>query len=134
MKILKTIVISVLGMVMLPHGLAEQIDYDDLNWVEKEGVIRKIDLASRTAVISGYKYTFGSASGLNQPTVKLLNSNYGALELLEVGMKVQFHFVVVPGTYRRMLYLQQLPDNAWMDNHELPDAHPFYNSDGTLAP
>lgn len=126
-------IVALLGIMFLSHGIAA-IDYSNLDWVEKEGVIRKINLAERTAVISGYKYTFGNSSGFNQPTVKLLNSNYGALELLEVGMKVQFHFVVESGTFRRMLYLQQLPDNTWQDNHELPDAHPFHNSDGTLAP
>ena len=125
MKHVMTTIASLLMIVIALAAAAEQIEYDDLGWVEKEGVIRRLEFANRIAVISGYKYTFGNASGLDQPTVKLLNSDYGSLELLEVGMKVQFHFVVVPGTYRRMLYLKQLPDNAWLDNHELPDAHPF---------
>jgi len=125
MKHVITTITSLLMIVIALNVGAEQVEYVDLKWVEKEGVIRRLELADRIAVISGYKYTFGSASGFDQPTVKLLNSNYGSLELLEVGMKVQFHFVVVPGTYRRMLYLKQLPDNAWLDNHELPDAHPF---------
>lgn len=116
---------GLLALILMPVTFGQHIDYDHLNWVEKEGVIRSINLVDRTAVISGYRYTFGHVSGLNQPTIELVGGTQGALELLKVGMKVQFHFVAVPDTYRRMLYIRQLPDDAWQDNHELSDAHPF---------
>ena len=77
----------------------------------KYGIIRSIDLQSRTAIISGFKYAFGSVEDGRTAEVKLYGSEYGALELLKVGMKVK----VVYGEFgfmRVVLRLQQLADNA----------------------
>jgi len=124
MKIIRRGALLCCFMLLSSVSFGAAIEYDHLKWVEHEGVIRSIDWSTRTAVISGYRYTFGHSSGLDQPPVELLQTRRGVYEMLQVGMKVQFHFVVVPGTYRRVLYLRQLRDDAWLDNDELPDAHP----------
>jgi hypothetical protein len=96
-------------------------------WVEKEGVVREIDLASRTAIISGFRYYFGTSSGYQTAELDLLAYPTGSFELLEVGMKVQYHYTPEK-PWRRILRLRQLPDDAWLDNDELPDAHPPWQS------
>ena len=92
-------------------------------WAEKEGVIREIDAVNRTAVISGYRYYFGTSSGYQASNIELLVYSRGAFELLEVGMKVQFHYTSDEPWYR-ILWLRQLPKDAWLDNNELHDAFP----------
>ena len=79
-----------------------------MNWVEGEGVIRSINIADRTAVISGYRYTFGHPSGQDMPIIELSGRDHGAFQMLRTGMKVRFHFVAVPNGYRRVLYLRHL--------------------------
>lgn len=99
-------------------------------WVEKEGVVREIDLASRTAIISGFRYYFGSSSGYQTPEIELIYYSTAVFEMLEVDMKVQFHFTSGK-PWRRILRLRQLPNDAWLDNDELPDAIPVTGSKGT---
>lgn len=104
-------------MVLAPTGFAAE------EWVEKEGVIREIDLADRTAIISGYRYYFGTSGGYQMPTISLLLYPVASFEMLAVGMKVQYHYTPQK-PWRRILRLRQLSDDAWLDNNELPDAIP----------
>lgn len=53
------------------------------------GKIQLMDYASRTAVISGYRYSFSGIKGYDHPDVRLQGSNYGAFTLLNVGMTVK---------------------------------------------
>ena len=99
-------------------------------WAEKDGVVREIDLANRTAIISGFRYYFGTSFGYQTPEIELLLYPRGTLEMLQVGMKVQFHYTPRK-PYRRILRLRQLPDDAWRDNDELPDAIPITGNKGT---
>jgi hypothetical protein len=99
-------------------------------WVEKEGVVREIDLASRTAIISGYRYYFGSSGGYQTPQMELIYYSTAVFEMLEVDMKVQFDYTSEK-PWRRILRLHQLPYDAWKDNDELPDAIPVTGSKGT---
>ena len=99
-------------------------------WVEKEGVVREIDLGARTAIISGFRYYFGSSGGYQTPDIELIYYPTAVFEMLEVDMKVQFHYTPEK-PWRRILRLRQLPDNEWLDNDELPDAIPVTGSKGT---
>ena len=99
-------------------------------WAEKDGVVREIDLANRTAIISGFRYYFGTSFGYQTPEIELLLYPRGTFEMLQVGMKVQFHYTPRK-PYRRILRLRQLPDDAWRDNDELPDAIPITGNKGT---
>jgi len=68
-------------------------------------VIRSIDLDTRTGVIGGYAYQFGSAV---QPVkVTMYNASTGALELLQPGMKVEVVYVDTDTT-RLAISIQQL--------------------------
>ena len=113
---IKRLLIILLIFCLSPLALAEK-EY------EKKGVIREIDLADRTAIIGGYRFYFGSASGYQAADIETLLYSNGAFELLEVGMKVIYHFTPNKPWYR-IVRLRQLPDDAWLDNDELPDAHP----------
>ncbi len=99
-------------------------------WVEKEGVIREIFLEDRTAIISGFRYYFGTSAGYQTADIDLLNYSIASFEMLEVGMKVQYHYTPEK-PWRRILRLRQLPDDAWLDNDELPDAIPVTGAKGT---
>jgi hypothetical protein len=111
----------VLGLLLFCNAMA--IAEEEVWWLEKEGVIRSINLADRTAIITGFRYYFGSSSGYQMADIELLNQSTAVFEMLAVGMKVQFHFTS-DKPWRRILRLRQLPDDAWLDNDELPDAHP----------
>ena len=117
MELIKKLFLLAL-IVVSPQIFAEE------EWVEKEGVVREIDLAARTAIISGSRYYFGTSSGYQTPEMKLIYYPTATLEMLTVGMKVQYHYTPEK-PLRRILLLRQLPDNAWLDNHELPDAIPL---------
>ena len=99
-------------------------------WAEKDGVVREIDLANRTAIISGFRYYFGTSFGYQTPEIELLLYPRGSFEMLQVGMKVQFHYTPRK-PYRRILRLRQLPDDVWRDNDELPDAILITGNKGT---
>ncbi|MGB0692416.1 MAG: hypothetical protein ACPGPD_06885 [Pseudomonadales bacterium] len=99
-------------------------------WAEKDGVVREIDVANRTAIISGFRYYFGTSFGYETPEIELLLYPRGTFEMLQVGMKVQFHYTPRK-PYRRILRLRQLPDDTWRDNDELPDAIPITGNKGT---
>ena len=119
----------VLMALMLTLGLAHHAQAAE-EWVEKKGVVREVDLANRTAIISGFRYYFGTSFGFQTPEIELLLYPRGTFEMLQVGMKVQFHYTPRK-PYRRILRLRQLPDDAWLDNDELPDAIPVTGSKGT---
>ncbi|MBT4161892.1 MAG: hypothetical protein HOC70_08905 [Gammaproteobacteria bacterium] len=104
-------------LIAAPSGFAAE------EWVEKEGVVREIDLATRTAIISGFRYYFGTSGGYQTPDMELIYYPTASFEMLEVDMKVQFHFTPEK-PLRRILRLRQLANDAWLDNKELPDAIP----------
>lgn len=92
----------------------------EIEWAEKKGVVREIDLSGRTAVIAGFRYYFGTSYGYQTPDIELIYYPKGTFEMLEVGMKVQFHYTQRK-PYRRILRLRQLPDDAWFDEATAPD-------------
>lgn len=105
--------VSLITLLML---FSVPVRAEEINWVEKEGVIYKIDRGNRTAVIGGYRYYFGSASGYQNADIDLLGFPGGSFELLEVDMNVQFHFVREE-PWRRIIRLRQLPDDIWPDKN-----------------
>jgi hypothetical protein len=121
-NVLLIVLVSLLTLAPLAQAAEE--------WAEKEGVVREIDLATRTAIISGFRYYFGTSFGYQTPEIELLLYPRGTFEMLQVGMKVQFHYTPRK-PYRRILRLRQLPDDAWRDNDELPDAIPITGTKGT---
>ena len=76
-----------------------------------EGVIHSIDLAKRKAVIGGYTYYFGPPDMSIPTQVKLYGTRYGAIELLEPGMKVKVTYGDT-GRIRIVLQVEQLSPDA----------------------
>jgi hypothetical protein len=74
--------------------------------VETTGEIRSIDLPNQEAIIGGFRYYF-SSQGSKPSRVSILGYEAGALELLQVGMKVRVQFADT-GVSRYVLKLQQL--------------------------
>lgn len=77
----------------------------------RQGIVDVIDFADRTAIISGYKYSFGEPGANYYPDVTMLNSDFGSFELLKPGMKVDIVYGEF-GFIRVVVSLQQLPDDA----------------------
>lgn len=119
----KGFLLAILALAVFPAFAEEE-------WVEKEGVVREIFQGDRTAIISGFRYYFGRADGYQTADVQLIGYSVASFEMLQVGMKVQFHYTP-DRPWRRILRLRQLPDDSWLDNDELPDAIPKTGNLGT---
>lgn len=53
------------------------------------GMIHSLDAETKTAVISGYRYSFTGTKGYDLPSIKMYNSDFGAFALLRTGMIVR---------------------------------------------
>jgi hypothetical protein len=76
------------------------------NTSKTTGRVHALDLSTRNAVISGYNYHLGSMEGLDRCAVKVLGKEFGAVELLQVGMFVEVHYVREPGRNSAKLIIQ----------------------------
>lgn len=74
---------------------------------ETTGIIRDINLAKRQAIISGYKYYFGSPVYGDASDVDMYGSEHGAFEMLNTGMKVRVRYAEY-GHIRYVTHLQEL--------------------------
>jgi len=79
-----------------------------------EGVIESVDLVTRSALVSGYAYDFGPAVTDDPVEVKMYNSDGGAFELLQPGMKVEITYGQFDDV-RLAFRVQQLSDNAVLE-------------------
>lgn len=96
------------GIVDLVGGLKEP-----LRGRTDQGIVRSIDFEKRQVVIGGYNYDFGPPGLPIQ--VKMLNSNTGAFELLQPGMKVEIIYGDL-GTARIAARVTQLPDDEAVEH------------------
>jgi hypothetical protein len=79
--------------------------------VETTGVIRSIDIAEREAIISGFRYSFGSPVYDNSSEVIMYGVGFGSFEMLTVGMKVKVKYSDT-GVMRYVVLLEQLSSLA----------------------
>ena len=79
-----------------------------------QGVIESVDLATRSVLISGFTYDFGSAATGDPVEVKMYNSDGGAFELLQPGMKVEIAYSQFDDG-RLAVRVQQLSNNAVLE-------------------
>lgn len=75
------------------------------------GMIQEMDPASRTAVISGYRYSFSGVKGYDHPDVRLYGSNFGAFMLLTTGMTVKVVYRLTEES-RVVVKLQQVANGT----------------------
>jgi hypothetical protein len=93
----------ILLVALAPIAFAEtarydrsEIDVDEIlieNTTIITGRIRSIDLGEGSAIVSGFKYHFGSSSGIDRSLVKMLHQDFGAVEMLQVNMFVEVYYV-----------------------------------------
>ena len=113
---------SVLFLTLVPFAHAEYREYDsypvsdgselDVDEVHIDnatmvtGKIRSIDFAENSTIISGFKYHLGSATGIDRCVVRMLNRDFGAVELLQDNMFVKVYYVQEPGRRLAKLIIQ----------------------------
>ena len=117
------LVIAFMSPMALAADPDEQIEFITDENVLKEavrarttqGVIESVDVAERSAIIGGYIYDFGPPDMRIPVEVKMYNSNYGAFELLQPGMKVEIVYGDV-GDMRLAVRVKQLSNNAVIED------------------
>jgi hypothetical protein len=97
-------------LLMAGISYAEEISVSDYTQT-RIGMIQAMDRASRTAVISGYRYSFSGVKGYDHPEVKLFGSNFGSFMLLNVGMTVKVVYRLSEKS-RVVVELQQVADGT----------------------
>ena len=116
MILLATVSMSSLAEEKTFKEIAEGLSGEVQSARVSSGIVRSIDLDSRTAVIGGYKYWFGPAFSEYPLKISLLSyAGGGSLELVEPGMKVEVTFGDT-GDARIAMILRQLPDDADVDH------------------
>ena len=73
--------------------------------------IHTMDYATKTAIMSGYRYAFNGVTGYDLPKIQLYGSNFGAYELLEPGMRVRVTYRLATDA-RIVIELQQVHDTT----------------------
>lgn len=73
--------------------------------------IFSLDMAAKTAVISGYRYSFTGTQGWDLPEIKMLGSDYGSFETLRAGMKVRVRYRLSESS-RVVVDMRQVSDDA----------------------
>ncbi len=112
MSIYRTLVgFAIAGLLMLPASPSSSAADNRIYTRATTGVIRSINLAERQAIISGYKYYFGSPIYGDSADVNMYGSEYGSLEMLEVGMNVHVRYAEY-GNIRLVRELRQLSNLA----------------------
>jgi hypothetical protein len=61
--------------------------------------------------MSGYRYSFTGLSGYDLPVVKMLGSNYGSYQMLNIGMKVKVEYRLSKKS-RVVTRIEQIPYGA----------------------
>ena len=75
------------------------------------GMVHSLDLANKTAVISGYRYSFTGTEGWDLPSIKMYGTDYGAFELLRTDMKVRVTYRLSKMS-RVVVALRQVSDDT----------------------
>ena len=74
-------------------------------------MIHSMDYASRTAVMSGYRYSFSGVNGYDHPAIRLYGSEFGSFSSLTVGMTVRVVYRLSDES-RVVAELQQVADGT----------------------
>ena len=101
MKSLHLFALLLMTVTVAPLVKAEEVNFyevlssaeDGMAMRTETGEIHELDMARRTAIISGFLYLFGPSTIADPVEVTMLGSDYGALELLRVGMFVEVSFL-----------------------------------------
>jgi len=106
-----TIHLLAAGLLLLStRCYAEELTVSDYTQT-RIGIVQSMDYTSRTAVISGYRYSFTGLKGYDLPEVKMYGSNFGDFTLLSNGMTVRVVYRLSAKS-RVVVSLQQVADGT----------------------
>ena len=83
--------LMILLIALVPRAFSAEIEASEYTQ-QRIGELHKINIAARTAIISGYRYSFSGLKGYDRPKVKMLGSNFGAFEMLRPGMRIRLKY------------------------------------------
>ena len=102
--------VSVLSLLIVSVPALAEVSASDYTQT-RIGMVHSLDLANKTAIISGYRYSFSGTKGWDLPTVKMYGADYGAYELLRTNMKVRVTYRLSKKS-RVVVALRQVSDDA----------------------
>jgi len=109
--VVNVIIVSLLTLASFPATVSAADNEKRLYTRTTTGVIRDINLSKRQAIVSGYKYYFGSPVYGDAADVDMYDADFGSLEMLKVGMKVFIRYAEY-GNIRYVVHLEQISDLA----------------------
>lgn len=104
-----TLLLALTPIAYAEDSLYDGSDMDEIlieNATIVTGRIRSIDLGESSAIISGFEYHLGSSGGIDRCVVKMLGHDFGAVELLQVNMFVEVHYIQESGQRLAKLIIQ----------------------------
>ena len=102
--------VSVISLLIIPAPALAEVPASDYTQT-RIGMVHSLDLANKTAIISGYRYSFTGTEGWDLPSVKMYGTDYGAYELLRTDMKVRVTYRL-SNKSRVVVALRQVSDDA----------------------
>ena len=102
--------VSVIALLIIPAPALAEVQASDYTQT-RIGMVHSLDLANKTAIISGYRYSFTGTEGWDLPSVKMYGTDYGAYELLRTDMKVRVTYRLSKKS-RVVVALRQVSDDA----------------------
>ncbi len=109
-SLLSTSLLSTLFLLIVSLPVFAEILASDYTQT-RIGMVHSLDLANKTAVISGYRYSFTGIKGWDLPSVKMYGADYGAFELLRTDMKVRITYRLSKKS-RVVVALRQVSDET----------------------
>ena len=86
---MKRLLRHVLLFSLLLGTAGSRADIEASNYTQTRiGEVHSMDYANKTAIISGYRYSFSGVKGYDLPSIRMYRSDAGSYELLRVGMRV----------------------------------------------
>ena len=104
-----TLLLALTPIAYAEDSLYDGSDMDEIlieNATMDTGIIRSINLGESSAIISGFEYHLGSSGGIDRCVVKMLGHDFGAVELLQVNMFVEVHYIQDSGQRLAKLIIQ----------------------------
>jgi hypothetical protein len=102
--------VSALSLLIVSVPALAEVSASDYTQT-RIGMVHSLDLANKTAIISGYRYSFAGTKGWDLPSVKMYGTDYGAFELLRTNMKVRVTYRLSKKS-RVVVALRQVSDDA----------------------
>jgi len=102
--------LSIMFVLIVPASVFAEVPVSDYTQT-RIGMVHSLDLANKTAVISGYRYSFTGTKGWDLPSIKMYGTDYGAFELLRTDMKVRVTYRLSKMS-RVVVALRQVSDDT----------------------